>query len=236
MLSIIKMFLCWSEKCFYLIEKIDAQNTLHGPIVLIADLSNLKITIGDARKMPQLVPLLSTQQHINNLEAKRVIIIANKSIQQEQLTHGIREPQRLHEHVQDDQIVAESFARPKANRTQHDLYANPTLAAAYRQLRTILTLLGVANSRHHVLLLCCCIRRRRRGHAAAAGSLMMMMMHCAQLTPVKTLVTRTTRTNVTLNVTYNVLHDFLAIREFINRFIFNGGIDQVYNVKTRANV
>jgi len=64
--------------------------------------------------MSQLMPLLAAQQHLNDLDSKSMIVVANEAIQQEQLTHSIREPQRLDEHVQNDEIISKSFTGPKA--------------------------------------------------------------------------------------------------------------------------
>ena len=60
--------------------------------MLIANLPNLKITISNARKVPQFMPLLSTHKHLNDLDTKRVIVVSDESIQQEKLTHRVREP------------------------------------------------------------------------------------------------------------------------------------------------
>ena len=64
-----------------LIEEIDAQNALNSPIVRVANFSYLKVAISHSGKMSQLVPLLATQQHLNDLYAERVIIISNETIE-----------------------------------------------------------------------------------------------------------------------------------------------------------
>lgn len=60
--------------------------------MLIANLPNLKITVSNARKVPQLMPLLPAHKHLNDLDTKRVIVVSDESIQQEKLTHRVREP------------------------------------------------------------------------------------------------------------------------------------------------
>ena len=101
-----------------LVEEVDAQHALHRPVVRVAHLAYLEVAEGDARKVTQLVPLLATQQHADDLDAERVVVVANERVEHEQLTHRVGQPQRLHEHVQDDEVVAEPLARPEAHRAR----------------------------------------------------------------------------------------------------------------------
>ncbi len=76
-----------------LVEKVYAQDTLHRPVVRVADLPDLEVAVGDAREVAHLVPLLATQQHLEDLDAKGVVVVANEAVEQKQLTHRIRHPQ-----------------------------------------------------------------------------------------------------------------------------------------------
>ena len=85
-----------------LVEEVYTQHTLHRPVVRVANLAYLKVTVGDAREMSQLVPFLTAEKHLDDFDAERVIVIADEAIQQEELTHRIGQPQCLDKHVEYD--------------------------------------------------------------------------------------------------------------------------------------
>jgi len=49
--------------------------------VLIADLPDLKVAVGDSREVAHLMPLLATHQHLDYLEAESMVVVANEAIE-----------------------------------------------------------------------------------------------------------------------------------------------------------
>ena len=82
--------------------------------MIISELFDFKITMSDFGKVTVLHHVHSARHSIQNLEPEQVIVIdAQKLGHQKQLTEYVAQIKNFAEYVKNDEVVAESFARPK---------------------------------------------------------------------------------------------------------------------------
>lgn len=91
--------------------------------MVVAELANLEIAMSDLGKVVVLDHVEAERHAMQDLEAEQVIVgYAEETSHQEELPDHVDQIQQLDERVQDDEVVAEPFARPEEKKTEELLH------------------------------------------------------------------------------------------------------------------
>ena len=71
-----------------------------------ADAAHFKVTHGDPRERPTLIPVASNVEIANDLESVEGVVGAEILVEEDQLTDDVDQVEQLGENVQRDQVVS----------------------------------------------------------------------------------------------------------------------------------
>lgn len=119
------------EQVDLLVEQVDGQHALHGVTLHVAQPAHFEVAHGDAGKTRGLRPVLPLGQSAQHLNAVQVEVLAQESIQDEQLAHNIGNVEHLDEQVEGHQIVTKATAAAHATGARQAVFQADSAACLH---------------------------------------------------------------------------------------------------------